>query len=76
MANTLAYSAKHQCLRGKSYKLTWEVVKLTGENLKVVWAEFSTLSLSLFVFTIVFHVIHTNYNVYKLKLGPGFSPFA
>jgi hypothetical protein len=32
-----------------TYRLDWGARKLTRENLEVVWAEFSTLSLSVFL---------------------------
>jgi hypothetical protein len=31
----------------------WEAGKLAGENLKVVWAEFSTLRLAVFVMNVI-----------------------
>ena len=35
------------------YKLTWGVQYLTGDNLKDVWAKFSTLSLAVFVWNVI-----------------------
>jgi hypothetical protein len=43
--------------------------KLMGENLKGVWAKFSTLKT---VVKSVLHSIHTNTHFQSLKLGPGF----
>jgi hypothetical protein len=41
-----------------------------GDNLKVVWAEFSTLSLVVFVMGKI--AWHTQVEHLELKLGPGF----
>jgi hypothetical protein len=42
-----------------------------GENLKGVWAKFSTLKT---VVKSLLHSIHTNTHFQSLKLGPGFVP--
>jgi hypothetical protein len=45
--------------------------KLTEDNLKVVWAEFSTLSLA-FLLCVQLHDLYKYGQVYSGKLGPGF----
>jgi hypothetical protein len=47
--------------------------KLTGENLKVVWAKFSTLSLAVFVMSIIAWYRQTR-SYLKLKTQPRFCP--
>ncbi len=47
------------------------VRKLTGENLKVVWAEFSTLSQAVLL-RVQLYDQYKYHRVYSGKLGPGF----
>jgi hypothetical protein len=53
--------------------INMETSKLTGENLKVVWVQFSTLSQSFLLHDNV-NVWHTSSPPYSWKLGKGFCP--
>jgi hypothetical protein len=46
------------------------VLELTGENLKLVWAEFSTLSQAVLMMC-VYISMRTHTHIYSSKLGPG-----
>ncbi len=51
----------------------WGAEKLTGENLKVVWAEFSTLSLVVFIMNVISLSRHVRPHL-ELKTRPRFRP--
>ncbi len=44
-----SYSAEHLA---NVYNIIWRAKEVTGDNLKVVWAQFSTLSCAVYVMSV------------------------